>query len=118
MALGTHIFNPVEAELSAYGDECIPPAIAFGAALSLSEDAVFMIDVVKEMYRPAALRTGFSYLLMETLAIRGGMTTAPFTLSGGAGLVLKNVQIDFATSYHQILGVSPSVSLMFHLNKK
>ncbi|MBN2730684.1 MAG: hypothetical protein JXR53_15775 [Bacteroidales bacterium] len=118
LRLGTHIFNPVEAELSAYGDERIPPALAFGFAMNLTEDAVFQVDIVKEMYRPAALRTGFSYLIMNTLAIRGGMQTAPFSISGGAGLVLKNVQVDLSTSYHQILGVSPAISLMFHLNKR
>ncbi|PLW92994.1 MAG: hypothetical protein C0592_07915 [Marinilabiliales bacterium] len=116
--LGTQIFNPAEVELSAYGNEKIPPSIAAGCALTLTEDAVFMVDIVKEMYRPAALRTGFSYLVMNTLAIRGGVQTAPFSISGGAGLHLKNFEVDFATSYHQILGVSPSISLMFHLNKQ
>jgi len=118
LMVGTHLFNPVEVELSSYGNERIPPSLAFGFAMKLTEGAMFNVDVVKEMYHPAALRTGFSYLIMNTLAVRGGMQTAPFSISGGAGLKLKNAEVDLSTSYHQILGISPAISLMFHLNNK
>ncbi len=116
--LGTQIFNPAEVKLSKETHEKIPPSIAAGCALTLTKEAVLMIDVVKEMYRPVSIRGGFSYLMLKTLFVRGGVQAAPFSISGGAGLHLKKFDIDFSTSYHQILGISPSLSISFHSNKK
>ena len=45
-------------------------------------------------------------------------TTGPFIVSGGAGLKFNNLFIDLSTSYHQVLGISPAVTLSYAFERK
>ncbi|HBG71834.1 MAG: hypothetical protein A2W93_12790 [Bacteroidetes bacterium GWF2_43_63] len=118
ISLGTAIFNPVQVELNENTGEQLPASISLG--MTFRPDKVLMLsaDVVKEQYEPASLRAGFLYSIGETFCLRAGFSTGPFTVSGGAGLKFNNLMIDISTSYHQVLGISPAITLSYSFETK
>lgn len=118
ISLGTSVFNPVQVELNENTGEQLPASISLGMVFRPDEVVLISADVVKEQYEPASLRAGFRYSVGETFCLRGGFSTGPFIVSGGAGLRFSNLMIDISTSYHQVLGVSPAVTISYVFKNK
>jgi hypothetical protein len=51
------------------------------------------------------------------LSLSIGSANNPVYLTFGTGVKLKQFQIDFAASFHQILGFSPHLGLSFPVQK-
>lgn len=117
ISLGTSIFNPVQVKLSEFTGEQLPASISLGMTYSPDKLLMLAADIVKEQYQPASFRAGFRYQIVESFCLRGGFSTAPFILSGGAGINFGNFTADLSTSYHQILGISPGLTLIYKFNK-
>jgi hypothetical protein len=118
IALGTAIFNPVQVELNENTGEQLPASISLGMTFKPDKSLLLSADVVKEQYQPASLRTGFRYSIGEKFCLRAGFSTGPLIVSGGAGLRFNNLMIDLSTSYHQVLGISPAVTITYAFDKK
>lgn len=118
LSFGTAIFNPVQVKLSEYTGEQLPASLTIGMTFSPDKQLMLAVDVMKEQYQPASLRTGFRYQVVDAFCLRGGFSTTPFIVSGGAGINFGNFTADISTSYHQILGISPAISLMYHFKSK
>lgn len=118
ISLGTSIFNPVQVELNENTGEQLPASICLGMVFRPDDVVLISADVVKEQYEPASLKAGFRYSMGETFCLRAGFSTGPFIVSGGAGLRFSNLMIDISTSYHQVLGMSPAVTISYAFNKK
>ncbi len=118
ISLGTALFNPVQVKLNENTGEQLPASISLGMTYSPDKVLLLSADVVKEQYEPASLRAGFRYMIGETFCLRAGFSTGPFIVSGGAGLKFNNLFIDLSTSYHQVLGISPAVTLSYAFERK
>ncbi|PKP04963.1 MAG: hypothetical protein CVU11_02135 [Bacteroidetes bacterium HGW-Bacteroidetes-6] len=118
ISLGSSIFNPVQVKLSDFTGEQLPASISLGMTYSPDKLLMLAADIVKEQYQPASFRAGFRYQIVDAFCLRGGFSSAPFILSGGAGINFGNFTADLSTSYHQILGISPGLSLVYKFNKK
>lgn len=118
ISLGSAIFNPVQVELNENTGEQLPASISLG--MTFTPDKVLMLsaDVVKEQYEPASLRAGFRYSMGETFCLRAGFSTGPFIVSGGAGIKFNTLMIDISTAYHQVLGISPAITISYAFEKK
>jgi len=118
IALGTSVFNPVQVKLNETTGEQLPASISLGMTFSPDKILMLSADVVKEQYEPASLRAGFRYLMGETFCLRAGFSTGPFLVSGGAGLKFNTLMIDISTAYHQVLGISPSITISYAFDKR
>lgn len=59
------------------------------------------------------LHTGGEFLIMDILWLRTGFQTNPNSLSGGLGIVYKDIKIDYACEYLVDLPLHHAVSLCF-----
>jgi hypothetical protein len=114
LSLGAHLFNPGQAKIGDYADERIPTIFRTGLAWTFSEKVMLVAETEKNINDPAMFRAGVEYRIIAPLYLRGGIGTHPASNSFGFGLVLGNLNIDFATSFHYVLGYSPQLSFIYH----
>ncbi len=88
-------------------------SLAVGVAWRPSETFAVTTDVAKEVRSPLSIAAGIEIRLTEVLALRGGISSGPRRASGGIGLSLASVRADFAAQRHEILGWTPSMSLLY-----
>ena len=87
--------------------------LAVGAVWQPSEAFAMTTDVAKEVRSPLSMAAGIEIRLTQALALRGGIASGPRQASGGIGLSLASVRVDFAAQRHEILGWTPSMSLLY-----
>jgi hypothetical protein len=117
MVLGAHIFNLNYAKVAEYQNEHLPIIIRMGLGYHFSEHLLTVVEVEKDIDMPMRYKVGAEYHPHEKIYLRGGIGTHPFSNSFGFGLVLKNLKIDLAASYHSVLGYSPQASLVYVFQK-
>ena len=106
-SLAAHIYNPFRVRLSSAD----PLATVFRAGFiySPSKQVSLIGEVEKDFLYPLGGKIGVEYRPVERFVVRTGVGTAPFRASFGVGVEWSGLLIDFATSYHQILGFTPGV---------
>lgn len=113
LQLGFKVFNPSQTKLSDVEDERIPTVMTIGGGYSFNEKVSLVSEVVKDIDLPAIVRAGVEYRVVPTVYLRGGVSTEPTLSSFGAGVVLGQLDLDFAASYHHTLGYSTQISLSY-----
>lgn len=104
---GIHIFNPIRAKLSLNNDERIPTIFRSGISYTFSEKVLVCAEVEKDIDYDPVIKGGVEYHMIPQLYLRAGIATNPTLSSFGFGLELKKLKLDFSTSIHQTLGISP-----------
>ncbi|MFT7611225.1 MAG: hypothetical protein ACI9J3_000167 [Parvicellaceae bacterium] len=118
LTIGVHIFNPTKTKLNEYNDERIPTIMRFGAGYQFSDKLLITAEAEKDIEFDGIVRVGIEYMPGEKLYIRGGVATNPNIIAFGFGMKFDSFRADIASTYHQVLGFSPQVSLSFDFNKK
>jgi hypothetical protein len=116
LQLGFKVFNPSQTKLSEYDDERIPTVMTIGGGYTFNEKVSLLSEVVKDIDLPAIIRAGVEYRVVPTIYLRGGVSTEPTLSSFGAGLILGQLDLDFAASYHHTLGYSTQISLSYRFS--
>ena len=109
LLVGIHTFTPFTIAITE--EDFVPTILAGGFAYQPSEKLTLTAEVEKDIDLPVDFKFGVDYQLLEILALRAGINTYPVQSSFGLGLDLKKLQIDVATVYHQILGVTTGFSV-------
>lgn len=115
--IGLHVYNLSRAKLAEYADEKIPTIFRLGASYRFSEKLFWSIEEEKDIDQKAVFKSGLEYHVAEVLYLRGGISTNPTLISFGFGLKMGNLMLDMASTYHQVLGFSPAVSLTYQFGK-
>jgi hypothetical protein len=115
LQIGAHLFNPTRARIAEFNDERIPTIMRLGFAYNFSDRVLLSFETEKDLERDAVFRLGLEYGITENIYLRGGLGTNPTTNAFGFGMVLGNLRIDLATSFHHVLGYSPQASLIYEL---
>lgn len=110
---GVHIFNPIRSKLADYNDERIPTLLRSGLSYTFSEKVLVCAEVEKDIDYEPIFKGGVEYRVIQQLYLRAGISTNPTLNSFGFGLELKKLKLDFSTSIHQTLGVSPQVGAIY-----
>lgn len=127
LVLGAHVFNPLNVKLEDEFNERIPAIYKLGLAYSLTDELLITIESEKNMDFKPLVRGGVEYKLAKQASVRIGYSSVPaksgsenFSISSemtfGFGLDLQRFKLDFAASWHQTLGWSPTVSFIFNFN--
>jgi len=105
--VGAHVFSPAQVEL--VENENLPTIFRVGFAWQASEKAMLAMELEKDIDFKARVKGGLEYRVAEPFFLRAGFGTNPPTFHFGLGFQLNgNLNIDAASSYHQVLGFSPS----------
>lgn len=116
--IGFHVYNLSRAKLAEYADEKIPTIFRLGASYRFSEKLSWSIEEEKDIDQNAVFKSGLEYHVVDALYLRGGLATNPTLFSFGFGLKIGNLMLDIASTYHQVLGFSPAISLTYRFAKK
>lgn len=114
MKAGIHIFNPIRAKLADYNDERIPTIFRSGISYTFSEKVLVCAEVEKDIDYDPVIKGGVEYHMIPQLYLRAGIATNPTLSSFGFGLELKKLKLDFSTSIHQTLGISPKFGATYN----
>jgi hypothetical protein len=117
LTMGVHLYNPTKSKLADYDNERIPTVMKFGLDYRFSEKVIFIIETEKTTNYKALVRFGVEYQVLEVLYLRGGISTSPTLASFGFGLKLKDFKVALSSSFHQTLGLTPSISIVYSKNK-
>lgn len=120
LSLGAHAYSPVRVpvNLDSNADfDKISPVFKMGAAYSPSKQVTLTGEMEKNLDYPFRGKMGIEYCPISVLVIRGGVGTRPFLMSFGLGIRLKSLDIAIASSYHQVLGFTPNLSLSYAVGK-
>lgn len=115
--LGFHVYNPAHLKMITYNDikEYIPTVFKFGGSYIFSKKCLVGIDLIKSLDTKLQIATGIEYIFGDYLTLRGGIRFPDFQCSVGVGTKFKALHIDFASSYHALLGYSPQISLCYDI---
>ena len=113
LVLGFHIYNPTQAKVADYADERIPVVMRIGALYKFSEKVLVSVEDEKETDADNVVKAGVDYRIAEPLYLRAGFSTEPALSAFGFGLKFGQFTLDAAASFHQVLGFTPHVSLLF-----
>lgn len=114
---GMSVFNPVGGELNKETKEKIAAVYRGGFGYEVSSRFFITAEMVKEENKNLAVNAAFQYALAEQFLVRAGINTLNEQPFAGVGLKLGQLRLDFATSYHPQLGISPAVLLLFQFSK-
>lgn len=113
LTIGAHVFNPTHTRLADYADERIPTIIRLGANYNLSDKVLLSAETEKDMAQKASFKAGIEYKAVKEFYLRAGISTNSTLSSFGFGLNLNNLKIDLSANYHQTIGISPQLSLIY-----
>ena len=113
---GVHVNNPVGGKFGKTQEEKLSSVYTAGFGYEASQKFFLSIELQKEEDQPINVNAGMQYKFIPQLLARVGVSSA--TSSGwiGIGLILQSFRLDITTSYHQQLGVTPGLLLLYNFN--
>ncbi len=118
LSLGVHVYNPNRASLADYNNERIPTIMKLGLDYRFSDKVMLVVSTEKDIDFDPVFNTGLEYHVSEILYLRGGISTNPSKYAFGFGMQLKDFKVDISSSFHQTLGVTPGISIIYSKKKK
>ncbi len=116
LSLGMHIFNPLHLKWIGT-DEPLPTAFRAGASYRPEPQLIFALEIHSSNTTKAVFCGGAEYRFQKKFFIRAGISSGDARYSFGAGLRLKRLSIDIASSIHAWLAYSPLVSFTYSFEK-
>ncbi len=112
--LSLHTYNPFGVTIRNYEyEEKLPTLFRLGALYHFSEELLAVVELEKDVDYKARFKAGVEYVFMDKFVFRTGIATNPTEYSGGVGILLKKLKIQFAFYKHQYLGYTPSVAISY-----
>ncbi len=96
-------------------EEDLATDLSIGLSYHLEEQALLIVDVVKDVRFPVSYRGGLEVVIVEGFLGRVGITTEPLTYSFGFGYGKDFWEINVAVQQHYALGLSPGFDLLINL---
>lgn len=113
LKLAAHVINPVNIAITENTD--IDSRFRIGLAYTPSNNVSLIGEIDKILDGQLTFRTGVQYKLISSLFLRAGYSTTPGTVSFGLSYRLKeSLMIDAVYSFHQQLGYTPGISLIWN----
>ncbi len=113
LSIGGHVYNPIQANFNDYNIEKIPSTISFGFSYNISDNILVVVETEKYITLPVNLKIGTEYKINDISFARIGINTNPTLLTFGYGISYNSFIFDFSSNYHQLLGYSPQISVIY-----
>jgi hypothetical protein len=114
--IGAHVFNPIAMKIGNQNKEQLPVGFKLGLLYNLDPNLSLAIEAEKILEQKTIYKFGVQYLIGSHFVTRVGIATNPSLFTLGFGLKWNKILLDIGTGYHQTLGFSPRVSLLFNFN--
>lgn len=113
--IGGHIYNLTRSKLAVYDDERVPTILKFGIGYRFSEKLFMVTEAEKDLLYKIIYKVGIDYMFLNNVFVRAGATTSPDRMTFGLGYQYRKLRADISFSYHQVLGFSPHVAIVYNL---
>lgn len=114
ITVGVHAFSPIRVAIT--DEEDLPSSIGFGFSYHPSKKVTFNAEVEKAIDTDLSINAGLEYWIHKVVSIRVGGSVQPTLATFGLGFkVNDNFYIDVASTWHQVLGVSPGLGVRYGL---
>lgn len=113
LTTAAYIVNPGKSKIASTLNESYTSLIRLGMDYNFSKKVLLGTEIEKAIDHPGRWKIGLEYQILETFFLRCGLTGNPNVYCFGFGMLLKDFQLDCASTYHPILGHSPQVSLSY-----
>lgn len=118
LSMGIVVQNPARQKIEKVFKETLATQIKVGANYHVSPKFDILFEAQKEISKPILFRTGFAYQVHKIFSLNMGAASQPALVSGGFGLLFKNFQLDFASTWNSHLGFSPQFSMSHSFQRK
>lgn len=109
--LGFAISNLGQAKMGFENQIKVPSKLSMGISYIPYDGVVTTLEVKKDFAEETEFMGGVEARIFDPLYIRVGVHQNPATYSAGASFVLAGVQLDYATTYHSVLGLTHALNL-------
>ena len=93
------------------GRDELPRSLALGLGARLAPRFQVLVDLVKDVRFPLAVRAGVEARAADALTLRAGAASEPARLTAGLGFRVGRLAADIAAERHEALGWSPGIGL-------
>jgi hypothetical protein len=112
--VGFHLANPFSLPIKTYlYNEKIPYRLRVGCHTYIADDFMISAEAEKIGATNPVFKLGMEWQAIHNLYFRGGFNSGSTKLFTGIGFRYRSFKTDFAFSYHQYLGFTPSFSIQF-----
>lgn len=113
-----HLYNPVGGKFGKGSTEKLPSIYKLGLGYTVNDKVVLTTEMVKEEAEPITINAGVQYQWNDQFFGRAGVVTAYNQYYIGAGWQWKQLRIDVVGSFHNQLGFTPGLLLLFKAKNK
>lgn len=110
---GFSVANPFPGRLGKQTGEKLARVYKAGIGYTLSQLCLLGATVIKEESRAPSVHFGMQYRPVKQLFVRAGIVTGNHGWYAGLGYLWKNLRIDITASFHDRLGMSPGLLLLY-----
>ena len=116
--IGFHVYNPVGGRYGLDGSEKLASVYTMGAGYEASDKFFLSGEIAKEEDQPVNVLAGMQYVFAKQFFARAGMSGTGSNYFFGVGVKWKTCRVDIATTWHQQLGFTPALLLVFDMKDK
>ncbi|MDH7461925.1 hypothetical protein QEG73_11580 [Chitinophagaceae bacterium 26-R-25] len=117
VTMGLHIYNPVGGKFGKNSSEKFASIYKAGVGYDASENFFVSAEIAKEENLPVNVNTAMQYNFNNHFLARGGVSSAIANYFLGVGILWSAMRLDVISSYHQQLGFSPSLMMVFNFSE-
>lgn len=113
-SIGVYVFNPVNVSFFEDKDLKMPVTMKLGLSYLFSDALLLAVETGKSINGYTSIfKAGIEYNLRKHFSFRAGISMLPIEYSAGLGYKVAGATFDIAFAYHQILGLSPKISVQY-----
>jgi len=117
LSIGVQLQNANRDLISSEPEQRMPSILKGGLQYSFSEKVLLASEVWKAEDQDISVRVGLEYHPLENLFLVMGVHSEPSQMSFGFAWLIKVFRFDVSTSYHQVLGFTPQLTLNYIANR-
>lgn len=110
---GIQVINPYSSKFGVNKTEKLAAVYVMGIGFEASEKFLISAEFVKEEKQEMLVQTTLQYKVLSFLQVRTGVSTGISSYWLGVGLGWRNLRFDVMTNYHNQLGLSPGVMMVY-----
>lgn len=110
---GISVYNPLNSNLGKNTGDKIASVYKAGIGYEISSSFFTQLEVISETGTPANIHIAIQYKPIEQLWLKAGVFTGTSSGFCGIGFLYRQLRIDFSTAFHQQLGMSPGLRLLY-----
>lgn len=118
ITVGAYITNLTQSKLIGTDGERLPTKLVAGVGFKPSEKVFLATEIEKDIDYQSTWKTGLEYNFYQKVFFRTGFNLNPNAAFFGLGLHKKNLKVDYAIRFGQLMGTAHQLSASYLFSSK